>query len=64
MASGLLHVGLSLQAAIELPHDAAVQRIADPLHSLDDTIREIREHISASRDHEEPPLSGLPNGAG
>ena len=31
VASGLLHVGLSLQAAIELPHDAAVQQIADAL---------------------------------
>ena len=43
VASGLLHVGLSLQAAIELPHDAAVQ-IADALHRLDDTIREIGDH--------------------
>ena len=30
VASGLLHVGLSLQAAIELPHDAAVSRSLMP----------------------------------
>jgi len=64
VASGLLHVGLSLQAAIELPHDAAVQQIADALHRLDETIREIGDHIFASRNHDEPPPSGPPNGAG
>jgi len=64
VASGLLHVGLSLQAAIELPHDAAVQQIADALHRLDDTIREIRDHVFASRDLDEPPRSGPPNGSG
>jgi anti-anti-sigma factor len=64
VASGLLHVGLSLQAAIELSHDAAVQRIADALHRLDDTIREIRDHMFASGDHDEPPQSGPPNGSG
>ena len=58
MASGLLHVGISLQAAIELPHDTAVQRIADALHRLDETIREIHDHVFASRDHDEPPQSG------
>jgi anti-anti-sigma factor len=64
VASGLFHVGLSLQAAIELPHDAAVERIADALHRLDDTIREIRDHVFASRDRDEPPQSGPPNGSG
>jgi anti-anti-sigma factor len=64
VASGLLHVGLSLQAAIELPHDAAVQRIADALHRLDETIREIHDHIFAGRDDDEPPQSGPPNGSG
>ena len=64
VTSGLLHVGLSLQAAIELPHDAAVQQIADALHRLDDTIREIHDHIFASRDHDEPPQSSPPNGSG
>ena len=62
VVNGLLHVGISLQAAIELPHDAAVQRIADALLRLDDTIREIHDHIFASRNHDEPPQSGPPNG--
>ena len=64
VASGLLHVGLSLQAAIELPHDAAVQRIADALDQLDDTVREIHDHVFASRNHDEPPPSSPPNGPG
>ena len=64
VASGLLHVGLSLQAAIELPHDAAVQQIADALHRLDDTIREIRDHVFANRNHDEPPQSSRPDGSG
>jgi hypothetical protein len=64
VTSGLLHVGLSLQAAIELPYDAAVQRIADALHRLDDTIREIHDHVFASHDHDEPPQPSPPNGSG
>ncbi len=63
VASGLLHVGLSRQSAIELPHDTAVQRIADALHRLDDTIREICDHIFADRDQDEPPQSSPPNGS-
>jgi anti-anti-sigma factor len=64
VASGLLHVGLSLQTAIELPHDAAVRQIADALHRLDDTIREIYDHIFASRNQDEPPSPGRPYGSG
>jgi anti-anti-sigma factor len=64
VASGLFHVGLSLQTAIELPHDAAVRQITDALHRLDDAIREIYDHIFAGRDQDEPPASGLPNGSG
>jgi PAS domain S-box-containing protein len=64
VASGLLHVGVSLQGAGELPHDAAVQRIGDALHCLDETIREIHDHIFASGDHDEPPPSGPANGSG
>jgi anti-anti-sigma factor len=57
----LFHVGLSLQAAIELPHDVARQRIADGLTRLDDTIRDIRNHVFADRDQDGPPT--LPDGA-
>jgi len=64
VVSGLLHVGVSLQTAIELPHDAAVQRIADALHRLDDTIREIHDHAFTSRDHDPPRRPGPPEASG
>jgi anti-anti-sigma factor len=64
VVNGLLQIGLSLQAAVELPHEAAVQQIADALHRLDDTIGEIRDHVFSSRNHDEPPQSGPPNGSG
>lgn len=50
--------------AIELPHDAAVQRIADALRRLDDTIREVHDHVFASRNQEEPPPSRPPDRSG
>jgi len=40
--TSLFHVGLSLQAAIDLPAELIRQRIAEALGHLDDTIREIR----------------------
>jgi anti-anti-sigma factor len=49
VVGSLYHVGLSLQHAIELPHDDARERIAEALRRLDDTIREIRNHVFASR---------------
>jgi anti-anti-sigma factor len=55
VVDGVLHVGLSLQAAIELPHEVAVQRIADALRTLDDTIREIHDHVFAVRNQDRPP---------
>ena len=48
------HVGLSLQAAIDLPPSVARQRIADALQRLDDTIREIRDNAFTIRDHDDP----------
>jgi hypothetical protein len=38
-------VGMSLQGAIDLPHERARHRIAEAVRQLDDTIREIRDHI-------------------
>jgi anti-anti-sigma factor len=61
VADGLLHVGVSLQAAIDLPHDVAVQRIADALRRLDDTIREIHDHVFAERDRDGPPDPASPD---
>jgi PAS domain S-box-containing protein len=43
----LFRVGLSLQAAADLPSDLARDRIADALRELDDTIREIRDYAFA-----------------
>ena len=40
----LFQVGLSLQAAAELPAELARERITDALARLDETIREIRDH--------------------
>jgi anti-anti-sigma factor len=50
VVGSLYHVGLSLQHAIELPHDAARERIAEALRRLDDTIRDIHDHVLASRE--------------
>jgi anti-anti-sigma factor len=43
IVTSLFHLGLSLQAAIDLPADSARQRIGDAIRRVDDTIREIRD---------------------
>jgi len=43
ITTGLFNVGLCLQSAADLPHDAATKCIAEALQHLDDTIREIRD---------------------
>ena len=43
VTTSLYHLGLSLQAAADLPHDAASKGIAEALQHLDDTIRQIRD---------------------
>lgn len=55
VVDGLLRVGLSLQDAIELPHQTAVQKIAEALRDLDDTIREIHDHVYAEPGRDGPP---------
>ena len=55
VVDGLFRVGLSLQTAISLPHEVAVQEIADALRTLDDTIREIQDHVFAAPAQEGPP---------
>ncbi len=52
VVTSLFHVGLGLQTAMDLPADAARQRIAAALGQLDDTIREIRNAVYAARDHD------------
>jgi anti-anti-sigma factor len=48
VVDSLLRVGLSLQTATRLPHETAVRAIADALRTLDDTIREIHDHVFAA----------------
>jgi len=57
-------VGLSLQAAAGLPHDAARQRIAEAVGQLDDTIHEIRDAAFTTRDRDTPAPPTPPDGAG
>jgi hypothetical protein len=59
--ASLFHVGLSLQAAIDLPAELIRQRIAEALGHLDDTIREIR-NTAFTIGHHGGPLSNDPSG--
>jgi anti-anti-sigma factor len=62
VVNGLFHVGLSLQEAIDLPHDAARSRITGTLQHLDEAIHEIRDHLFAARGPAGPQPPGPPNG--
>jgi anti-sigma B factor antagonist len=44
------NVGVSLQAAVDLPRDVTTQRITVALHRLDDVAREIRRHVLTEHD--------------
>ena len=59
--TSLFHVGLSLQAAIDLPAELIRQGITEALGHLDDTIREIRNTAFTIRYHDDP-LSDNPSG--
>ncbi len=50
VAHRLFLVGLSLQAAEDLPTDVACERIGEALDQLDETIHEIRDYAFASDD--------------
>ena len=45
----LFHVGLSLDTAADQPAELARERISQALQRLDDTVREIRDHVFRSR---------------
>jgi anti-anti-sigma factor len=45
VTASLFEVGVSLQAAMDLPHHQARQRITAALQHLDDTICQIRDHL-------------------
>jgi len=49
VVTSLFHVGLSLQVAMDLPADAARERIAAAVGYLDETIREVRDHAFTAR---------------
>ena len=55
LVDDLFRVGLSLQTAAGLPHEAALEQIAGALQILDDTIREIRDHVFAAPARDGPP---------
>ena len=62
VVQSLYQVGLSLQAAADLPSDVARERITDALARLDETIQDIRDHAFASGG-QPPPSPAPPNGA-
>ena len=62
IAGNLYHAGLSLQAALDSPHGADRQHIVRALQYLDDTIRDIRNHVFTAGGPEVPPDCGPPDG--
>ena len=62
IVNSLFQVGVSLQAATDLPSDVARERIGDAIRRLDDTIREIRDHVFAARGPGARPRHAPPNG--
>ena len=59
----LFRAGLSLQAALDSPHETDRQYIMQALQYLDETIRDIRDHIFITGRWEIPPSSEQPDGA-
>jgi anti-anti-sigma regulatory factor len=55
VVSSLFHIGLSLHVAMDLPADAARERIAAAVARLDETIREVRNTAFTARGHESAP---------
>ena len=55
VVTSLFHIGLGLHAAMDLPADAARERIATAVAQLDQTIRDIRDTAFAARGHEAAP---------
>jgi anti-anti-sigma factor len=62
VAQSLFRVGLSLQAAADLPSELARERITDALRELDDTIRDIRGYALVPPDPGSSPDLASPNG--
>jgi hypothetical protein len=59
--ASIFDAGLTLQAAVDLSPDVAVQRITETLRRLDDVVRETRDHVLAGRgERVEPGLAWRP----
>jgi anti-anti-sigma factor len=56
----LFQVGVSLQAAVDLPSEVARERIAEALDRLDDTVHEIRDSAFTARGSPDPPPRPAP----
>ncbi len=61
VAGSLFEVGLSLQEATGLPGEVARQRIIEALQQLDDAIRDIRDHVFATRSQTDLPGPASPH---
>ena len=59
----LFHAGQSLQAALDSADEAATEHITDAMRSVDDTIREIRDHVFVTGRSPIPPGHETPDGA-
>ncbi len=55
VVTNLFHAGLSLHVAMDLPADAARERIAAAVGYLDETIREVRDYAFTARGHQTAP---------
>ncbi len=62
VVQSLFRVGLSLQAAADLPSELARERITDALRELDDTIRDVRGYAFAPPSPGPSPSPALQNG--
>ncbi len=64
VVDGLFQVGLSLQAAVDLPSEVARERITEALRQLDDTIHEIRTYAFSPGQEGMPPRAASSSGPG
>jgi hypothetical protein len=55
VVTSLFQVGLSLHVAMDLPADAARERIAAAIGYLDETIREVRDYALSAHDRQTAP---------
>ena len=62
IARNLLNAGLSLETALDSPHEADRQHILQALQHLDDTLRQIRDHVFTAGRWQIPPDREPPDG--